>query len=65
MENLKLVFINHAAQAWVEQDYHRNKHREIAATPLQRMLDGPDVGRRAVIYPGIAFCQESVVCEML
>ena len=47
MEDLKLAFINHAAQAWVEQDYHRNKHREIAATPLQRMLDGPDVGRQA------------------
>jgi transposase InsO family protein len=47
MKDLKLAFINHAAQAWVEQDYHRNKHREIAATPLQRMLDGPEVGRRA------------------
>jgi hypothetical protein len=47
IENLKLAFINHAAQAWVEQDYHRNQHREIGATPLQRMLDGPDVGRRA------------------
>jgi putative transposase len=46
IENLKLAFINHAAQAWVEQDYHRNQHREIGATPLQRMLDGPDVGRR-------------------
>lgn len=47
IENLKLSFINHAAQAWVEQDYHRNRHREIGVTPLQRMLDGPDVGRRA------------------
>lgn len=47
IENLKLSFINHAGQAWVEQDYHRNRHREIGATPLQRMLDGPDVGRRA------------------
>src|SRR4030042_5815414 len=47
IENLKLAFINHAAQSWGEQDYHRNQHREIGATPLQRMLDGPDVGRRA------------------
>lgn len=47
IENLKLAFINRAAQAWVEQDYHRNQHREIGTTPLQRMLDGPDVGRRA------------------
>jgi transposase InsO family protein len=47
MENLKLAFINRAAQAWIEQDYHRNQHREIGTTPLQRMLDGPDVGRQA------------------
>jgi len=47
IENLKLAFINHAAQAWVEQDYHRNQHREIGATPLKRMLNGPDVGRPA------------------
>ena len=47
IENLKLAFINRAAQAWVEQDYHRNQHREIGATPLQRMLAGPDVGRQA------------------
>ena len=47
IDNLKLSFINHAAQAWVEQDYHRNQHSEIKTTPLQRMLDGPDVGRPA------------------
>lgn len=47
IENLKLAFINRAAQAWVEQDYHRNHHREIGATPLQRMLDDPNVGRQA------------------
>jgi putative transposase len=47
IENLKLAFLNYAAQAWVEQDYHRNVHREIGTTPLQRMLDGPSVGRPA------------------
>jgi len=47
IENLNLAFINRAAQAWVEQDYHRNRHREIDATPLKRMLDGPNVGRPA------------------
>lgn len=47
IENINLSFINRAAQAWVEQDYHRNMHREIGTTPLQRMLDGPNVGRPA------------------
>jgi len=45
VENLKLSFVNKAAQAWIEQDYHRRLHREIKTTPLQRMLAGPDVGR--------------------
>jgi putative transposase len=45
IENLKLSFVNKAAQAWVEQDYHRNPHREIRTTPLERMLKGPDVSR--------------------
>jgi len=45
VENLKLSFVNQAAQAWVEQDYHRRHHREIKTTPLQRMLKGPDVAR--------------------
>jgi len=45
IEDLKLAFVNRAAQAWVEQDYHRKPHREIKTTPLQRMLNGPDVAR--------------------
>jgi transposase InsO family protein len=45
VEDLKLSFVNQAAQAWVEQDYHRRHHREIKTTPLQRMLSGPDVSR--------------------
>jgi transposase InsO family protein len=45
VENLTLNFLNRAAQAWVEQDYHRNQHREIQTSPLQRMLQGPDVSR--------------------
>jgi transposase InsO family protein len=47
VENLSLAFINQAAQAWVEQDYHRKRHKEIQTTPLQRMLAGPDVSRPA------------------
>ncbi len=44
---LRLGFLNQAAQAWVEQDYHRRVHRELGTTPLERMLAGPDVSRPA------------------
>lgn len=47
VDNLGLRFINQAAQAWVEQDYHRNRHREIHTSPLERMLKGADVSRAA------------------
>ena len=47
VEDLKLSFINQAAQAWVEQDYHRRLHKEIKTTPLERMLNGCDVSRPA------------------
>ena len=46
-ENLTLSFVNNAAQAWAEQDYHRKVHREIGTTPLQRMMDGTSVARPA------------------
>jgi hypothetical protein len=44
-QDLKLSFVNQAAQAWAEQDYQRRRHSEIKTTPLQRMLNGPDVSR--------------------
>jgi putative transposase len=44
---LKLSILNQAAQAWVEQDYHRRTHRETAVSPLNRMLDEPSVARKA------------------
>ena len=47
LDDLDLAFLNKAAQAWVEQDYHRNLHSEIKTTPLKRMLEGPDVRRPA------------------
>jgi transposase InsO family protein len=42
---LSLERLNLITQAWVEQDYHRNVHAEIATTPLKRYLDAPNVGR--------------------
>ena len=45
---LRLAFFNQAAQAWVEQDYHRRPHRELGGdTPLDRLLAGPDASRPA------------------
>ena len=45
VSELSLERLNAITQAWVEQDYHQRPHAEIAATPLQRFLDAPQVGR--------------------
>jgi len=45
VEKLELSFVNRAAQAWVEQDYHRQPHSEIKTTPLDRLLNSPNVVR--------------------
>jgi len=42
---LTLALLNKATQAWIEQEYHRTIHGELGKTPLQRYLEGPDVGR--------------------
>jgi len=43
--NLTLEQLNVATQAWVTQEYHRTVHSELGATPLERYLAGPNVGR--------------------
>lgn len=43
--NLTLEQLNLATQAWVTQEYHRTLHSEFGATPMQRYLAGPNVGR--------------------
>ncbi len=48
MENvteLTLEQINQATLAWVEYEYHCKIHSEMNATPLERYLKGPHVGR--------------------
>jgi transposase InsO family protein len=45
VEPLTLTVLNQATQAWVEHEYHQAMHRELGCTPLQRYLQGPDVGR--------------------
>jgi len=42
---LTLERLNLITQAWVEQEYNRRHHSEIATTPLRRFLDAPQVGR--------------------
>ncbi len=42
---LTLERLNQITQAWVEFDYHRAIHSEIATTPLRRYLDSRHVGR--------------------
>jgi transposase InsO family protein len=43
--NLTLEQLNVATQAWVTEEYHRTVHSELGATPLERYLAGPNVGR--------------------
>jgi putative transposase len=43
--SLSLDQLNLATQAWITQEYHRTRHREIGCTPLERFLAGPNVGR--------------------
>jgi len=43
--SLTLEFLNRATQAWVEMEYNRSHHEEIATSPLDRLLQGPDVSR--------------------
>ena len=48
VEPLTLAFLNKSTQAWVEQEYNRSIHDEIHQSPLDRMLQGPDVSRPPV-----------------
>lgn len=44
-ESLTLDFLNRATQAWAEMEYNRSPHEEINCSPLERLLQGPDVSR--------------------
>jgi hypothetical protein len=45
VSDLTLEQINKATIAWVEFEYHRKMHSETNATPLERLLKDPNVGR--------------------
>ncbi|MCK5690131.1 integrase core domain-containing protein, partial [Myxococcota bacterium] len=43
---LTLQLLNEATQAWVELDHNQKSHSELGnQTPIERFLQGPDVGR--------------------
>ena len=42
---LTLTFLNEATQAWVEIEYNRAVHRELACAPVERFAQAPDVLR--------------------
>lgn len=46
-EPLTLELLNQATSAWVELEYNRAFHSEIKQSPLERLLAGPDVGRKS------------------
>lgn len=45
VEPLTLKFLNRTTQAWVEMEYNRSRHEEIGKSPLERLLQGPEVSR--------------------
>jgi transposase InsO family protein len=42
---LSLERLNEATQAWAELEYQRALHSELGGSPLERYLEGPEVGR--------------------
>jgi putative transposase len=59
-KDLTLARLNEVTQAWVEHEYNRERHSEIAMAPLRRFLDGQDVGRPSPTSEILrqAFCAE-------
>ena len=61
VEQLTLEFLNQTTQAWVEMEYNRTIHEEIKRTPLDRLLEGPDISRPCPDNQKITFA--FTVCE--
>ena len=61
VEPLTLDFLNKATSAWAEHEYNRKVHEELGCTPLERFLEGPDVGREAPRSAdlALAFCMQA------
>jgi len=61
-KELTLAMLNEATAAWVEADYNRSVHSGIQKTPLERYLEGPDVGRECP--PSLALRRAFRLCEI-
>ena len=61
VSDLSLERLNQITQVWVEQEYHRTRHSEIRATPLQRYLDAANVGREC---PDSATLKRAFCCTI-
>ena len=61
VEDLDINSLNEATQAWAELDYNRKFHSEIRATPLDRFLNGPQVGRVCSTSEALGFA--FTVCQ--
>lgn len=61
-KSLDLDALNLATQAWTEQEYHRTRHSEIDATPMEHYLAGPNVSRPC---PSSAALTDAFSIEMI
>lgn len=61
VKELTLDRLNEITQAWVELDYHREIHSEIATIPLRRYLDSRHVGRDC---PDSAILRQAFRCTV-
>jgi len=61
VKELSLDQLNEITQVWVEQEYHQNKHSEIAMTPMRRYLDNTSVGRDC---PGSQILRQAFRCTV-
>jgi len=58
--DLTLPLLNEATIAWIEFEYHRKFHSEILCSPMERYLQGKQVGRACPSTKRLtqSFCQE-------
>ncbi len=61
VEPLTLEFLNRTTQAWVEMEYNRSIHEELDRSPMDRLLEGPDLSRPCPDNRKITF--SFTICE--
>ena len=60
IDPLTLSLLNRATQAWIELEYNRKHHSELGMSPLDRLVQGPEVGRPSPTSQQLreAFCRQ-------